>query len=63
MGIIPTALAERNISGVTVGEELQVSSMYGQIGKMILNADAFIALLLQLRKCYPSVGSLNYSPR
>ena len=44
LGIIPTALAERNISRVTVGEEFQVSSMHERIAQMICNVDAFIAL-------------------
>lgn len=44
LGIIPTALAEGNITGVTIGEELKVSSMYERITKMIENSDAFIAL-------------------
>ncbi|XP_075480136.1 uncharacterized protein LOC142520868 [Primulina tabacum] len=44
LGIIPTALAEGNITGVTIGEELKVSSMYERITQMIENYDAFIAL-------------------
>ncbi|XP_075507481.1 uncharacterized protein LOC142544305 [Primulina tabacum] len=44
LGIIPTALAEGNITGVTIGEELKVSSMYERITQMIENSDAFIAL-------------------
>ncbi|XP_073024305.1 uncharacterized protein [Primulina eburnea] len=44
LGIIPIALAEGNITGVTIGEELKVSSMYERITQMIENSDAFIAL-------------------
>ena len=44
LGIIPEALAEGNITGTTVGEELRVSSMYDRITKMIEHSDAFIAL-------------------
>ncbi|XP_073138420.1 uncharacterized protein [Henckelia pumila] len=54
LGIIPTALAEGNITGITVGEELKVSSMYERITKMIENSDAFIALpgLLNINNYY-----------
>ena len=44
IGIIPKALAVKNITGKTVGEELQVSSMYERITNMLHNADAFIVL-------------------
>ena len=44
LGIIPSALVGRNISGGTVGEEFQVSSMHERIARMLTNADAFIAL-------------------
>ncbi|XP_073061835.1 uncharacterized protein [Primulina eburnea] len=44
LGIIPIALAEGNITGVTIGEELKVSSMYERITEMSENSDAFIAL-------------------
>ena len=44
LGIIPKALAVKNITGKTVGEELQVSSMHERIANMLHNADAFIAL-------------------
>ncbi|XVE53846.1 hypothetical protein DITRI_Ditri03aG0034500 [Diplodiscus trichospermus] len=45
LGIIPTALAEGNFAGKTVGEELQVPTMQDRIWKMTDNSDAFIALL------------------
>ncbi|XVE57181.1 hypothetical protein DITRI_Ditri04bG0071300 [Diplodiscus trichospermus] len=44
LGIIPTALAEGNFIGKTVGEELQVPTMQDRILKMLENSDAFIAL-------------------
>ncbi|XVE77561.1 hypothetical protein DITRI_Ditri13aG0073200 [Diplodiscus trichospermus] len=44
LGIIPTALAEGNFGGKTVGEELRVPTMQDRISKMLDNYDAFIAL-------------------
>ncbi|XVE50419.1 hypothetical protein DITRI_Ditri01bG0161400 [Diplodiscus trichospermus] len=44
LGIIPTALAEGNFIGKTVGEELRVPTMQDRISKMLDNSDAFIAL-------------------
>ncbi|XVE81564.1 hypothetical protein DITRI_Ditri15bG0075000 [Diplodiscus trichospermus] len=44
LGIIPTALAEGNFEGKTVGEELQVPTLQNRIWKMFDNSDAFIAL-------------------
>ncbi|XVE61928.1 hypothetical protein DITRI_Ditri06bG0077600 [Diplodiscus trichospermus] len=44
LGIIPTALAEGNFVGKTVGEELRVPTMQDRIPKMLDNSDAFIAL-------------------
>ncbi|XVE83638.1 hypothetical protein DITRI_Ditri16bG0102700 [Diplodiscus trichospermus] len=44
LGIIPTALAEGNFIGKTVGEELQVPTTQDRISKMLENSDAFIAL-------------------
>jgi cytokinin riboside 5'-monophosphate phosphoribohydrolase len=44
LGIIPKALTEGNITGKTVGDEMKVSTMQERIDKMILFADAFIAL-------------------
>ncbi|XVE72320.1 hypothetical protein DITRI_Ditri11bG0030000 [Diplodiscus trichospermus] len=44
LGIIPTALAEGNFVGKTVGEELRVPTMQDRISKMLDSSDAFIAL-------------------
>ncbi|XVE50267.1 hypothetical protein DITRI_Ditri01bG0148400 [Diplodiscus trichospermus] len=44
LGIIPTALAEGNFAGKTIGEELQVPTMQDRIWKMLDNFDAFITL-------------------
>ncbi|XVE64036.1 hypothetical protein DITRI_Ditri07aG0069200 [Diplodiscus trichospermus] len=44
LGIIPTALAEGNFAGKTVGEELQVPTMQDRIWDMLDNFEAFIAL-------------------
>ena len=44
LSIIDKALAVKNITGKTVGEELHVSSMHERITNMLHNADAFIAL-------------------
>ncbi|XVE72062.1 hypothetical protein DITRI_Ditri11bG0008500 [Diplodiscus trichospermus] len=44
LGIIPTAIAEGNFVGKTVGEELRVPTMQDKIWKMIDNSDAFIVL-------------------
>ena len=44
LGIIPKALADGDIVGKTIGDELQVSSMHERISFMLRNADAFIAL-------------------
>ncbi|XVE57695.1 hypothetical protein DITRI_Ditri04bG0110100 [Diplodiscus trichospermus] len=45
LDIIPTALAEGNFVGKTVGEELQVPTMQDRIWKMLDNSNTFIALL------------------
>ncbi|XVF30890.1 hypothetical protein REPUB_Repub16aG0097100 [Reevesia pubescens] len=45
LGIIPRALAMRNIIGKTIGNEILVSCMHERMNIMIENADAFIALL------------------
>ncbi|XVE79953.1 hypothetical protein DITRI_Ditri14bG0098800 [Diplodiscus trichospermus] len=45
LGIIPTALAQGNFAGKTVGKELRVPTMQDRIWKMLDNSDAFIALL------------------
>ncbi|XVE84861.1 hypothetical protein DITRI_Ditri17bG0046400 [Diplodiscus trichospermus] len=44
LGIIPTAIAEGNIAGKTIREELRVPTMQDRIWKMLDNYDAFIAL-------------------
>jgi uncharacterized protein (TIGR00730 family) len=44
LGVVPKALAEGDIIGKTVGEELQVSTMSEQLSVMFNHADAFIAL-------------------
>jgi hypothetical protein len=42
--VIPKALAKGDIIGKTIGEELQVSTMFDQMNAMFNHADAFIAL-------------------
>jgi uncharacterized protein (TIGR00730 family) len=44
LGVIPTALAEGDIIGKTIEEELQVSTMSERLSVMFNYADAFIAL-------------------
>ncbi|XVF02787.1 hypothetical protein REPUB_Repub04eG0204200 [Reevesia pubescens] len=44
IGIIPRALARRNIIGKTIRNEILVSYMHEHMNIMIENADAFIAL-------------------
>ena len=44
LGVVPKALAEGDIIGKTVGEELQVSTMSERLSVMFNHADAFIAL-------------------
>ena len=44
LGVVPKALAEGDIIGKTVGEELQVSTMSERLNTMFKHADAFIAL-------------------
>ena len=44
MGVVPKALAKRDIIGKTIGEELQVSTMFDRMNTMFNHADAFIAL-------------------
>ena len=44
LGIIPRALTAKSITGMTVGEELQVSSMHQRMTYMLEKSDAFIAL-------------------
>ncbi|XVF09636.1 hypothetical protein REPUB_Repub07fG0111100 [Reevesia pubescens] len=44
LGIIPRAIAKRNIVGKTIGNEILVSCMHERMNSMMENADAFIAL-------------------
>ncbi|XVE98541.1 hypothetical protein REPUB_Repub03eG0114700 [Reevesia pubescens] len=44
LGIIPRAIAKRNIVGKTIGNEILVSCMHERMNIMMKNADAFIAL-------------------
>ncbi|XVF36930.1 hypothetical protein REPUB_Repub19eG0101400 [Reevesia pubescens] len=44
LGIIPRAIAKRNIVGKTIGNEILVSCMHERMNIMMENADAFIAL-------------------
>ena len=44
LGVIPKALAEGDIIGKTIGEELQVSTMSERLSVMFNHAEAFIAL-------------------
>ncbi|KAL9336698.1 hypothetical protein Peur_071186 [Populus x canadensis] len=44
LGVVPKALAEGDIIGKIVGEELQVSTMSERLSVMFNHADAFIAL-------------------
>jgi len=42
--VVPKALAKRDIIGKTIGEELQVSTMFDRMTAMFNHVDAFIAL-------------------
>jgi hypothetical protein len=42
--VVPEALTKGDIIGKTIGEELQVSTMYDRLNAMFNYADAFIAL-------------------
>ncbi|XVF14658.1 hypothetical protein REPUB_Repub09cG0080600 [Reevesia pubescens] len=44
LGIIPRAIAKRNIVGKTIGNEILVSCMHERMNIMMKNADAFIVL-------------------
>jgi len=44
LGVVPKALAEGDIIGKTIGEELQVSTMSERLSVMFNHVDAFIAL-------------------
>ena len=45
MGVVPKALANGDLVGKTIGEELQVPTMYDRLNAMFNHIDAFIALL------------------
>jgi len=45
LGVVPKALAKRDIIGKTIGEELQVSTISDRMNAMFDHVDAFIALL------------------
>jgi len=45
LGVVPEALTKGDIIGKTIGEELQVSTMYDRLNAMFNHTDAFIALL------------------
>ena len=44
LGVVPKALAKMDLIGKTVGEELQVSTMFERMTALFKHADAFIAL-------------------
>jgi len=44
LGVVPKALGKGDIIGKTVGEELQVSTMFDRMNAMFNHVDAFIAL-------------------
>jgi len=44
LGVVPKALAKGDIIGKTIGEELQVSTMFDRMNAMFNHVDAFIAL-------------------
>ena len=44
LGVVPKALAKGDIIGITIGEELQVSTMFDRLNAMFNHADVFIAL-------------------
>ncbi|XVF30625.1 hypothetical protein REPUB_Repub16aG0074700 [Reevesia pubescens] len=45
LGVIPKALAMRNIAGKIVWDEIMVSCMHEHMNIMVKNVDAFISLL------------------
>ena len=45
LGVVPKALAQGDIIGKTIGEELQVPTMSDRLNAMFNHVDAFIALL------------------
>jgi len=44
LGVVPKALAKRDIIGKIIGEKLQVSIMFDRMNAMFNHADTFIAL-------------------
>jgi hypothetical protein len=44
LGVVPKALAKGDIIGKTIGEELQVSTIFDRMNAMFNHPDAFIAL-------------------
>jgi predicted Rossmann-fold nucleotide-binding protein len=44
LGVVPKALVKGDIIGKTIGEELQVSTMFDRMNTMFNHVDAFIAL-------------------
>jgi hypothetical protein len=44
LGVVPKALAKKDLLGKTIGEELQVSTMSERLNTMFKHVDAFIAL-------------------
>jgi len=44
LGVVPKALAKEDLLGKTIGEELQVSTMFERLNTIFKHADAFIAL-------------------
>jgi len=44
LGVVPKALAKKDLLRKTIGEELQVSTMSERLNTMFKHADAFIAL-------------------
>jgi len=44
LGVVPKALAKRDIIGKTIGEKLQVSTMSDRMNTMFNHADTFIAV-------------------
>ncbi|XVE86401.1 hypothetical protein DITRI_Ditri18aG0031900 [Diplodiscus trichospermus] len=62
LGIIPTTIAEGNITRKIIGEELRVPTMQDRIWKMLDNSDAFVTLpggIGSLKKIFKSPLGLN----
>ena len=65
LGVVPKALAQGDIIGKTIGEELQVSTMFDRMNTMFNHADAFIALqCLTIGRdlSYFLLGPITHSP-